>query len=89
MVGSCTLSSRSLDGLPLAWGANAHASTCRRDLWYFADPWGSGGPFALGLGQRLSFFVGSAQEPTIIDSGACVRPTFIAPEPTVLILGSQ
>jgi hypothetical protein len=27
--------------------------------------------------------------PTIIDSGACVRPTFIAPEPTVLILGSQ
>jgi hypothetical protein len=27
--------------------------------------------------------------PTIIDSGACVRPTFIAPEPTLLILGSQ
>ena len=27
--------------------------------------------------------------PTIIDSGSCSRPTFIAPEPTVLILGSQ
>jgi hypothetical protein len=27
--------------------------------------------------------------PTIIDSNQGFRPTFIAPEPTVLILGSQ
>jgi hypothetical protein len=27
--------------------------------------------------------------PTIIDSGTCVRPTLIAPEPRLLILGSQ
>jgi hypothetical protein len=27
--------------------------------------------------------------PTIIDSGACVRPTSIAPEPKLLILGLQ
>jgi hypothetical protein len=56
--------SRSLNGLPLAWGAKAHANTCRWDLLYVADPWGSGGIFALVLEQRLSFFVGSDDEPT-------------------------
>ena len=66
MVGPCTLSSQSLDGLPLAWGAKAYASICRRDLWYFTDSWGSRGIFAPGLGQRLSFFVGSDEEPDLI-----------------------
>ena len=71
MVGSYTLSSRSLDGLPLAWGAKVHASTCRRDLWYFADPWGSGSTFCAWTGTAAFFFVGSGPEPGFI----CKRRT--------------
>ena len=40
------------------------------------------------LGHQLAF-TKSAQEPTIIDSDQALRPTLIAPEPTVLILGLQ
>jgi hypothetical protein len=71
MVGSYTLSSRSLDGLPLACGANVHASICRRDLWYFADPWGSGSTFCAWTGTAAFFFVGSGPEPGFI----CKRRT--------------
>lgn len=71
MVGSYTLSSRSLDGLPLAWGAKVHASTCRRDLLYFADPWGSGSTFCAWTGTAAFFFVGSGPEPGFI----CTRRT--------------
>ena len=45
MVGSYPLSFRSLDDLLLAWSAKVHVSTCRWDLWCFADPWGSGSTF--------------------------------------------
>jgi hypothetical protein len=71
--------SRSLNGLPLAWGAKAHASTCRRDPFYFAGRWGSGGICAPELVQRLSFFVGSDDEPTsftlVGNSADSRRPT--------------
>jgi hypothetical protein len=71
MVGSYTLSSRPLDGLPLAWDAKVHASTCRRDLWSFADPWGSGSTFCAWTGTAAFFFVGSGPEPGFI----CTRRT--------------
>jgi hypothetical protein len=75
MVGSYTLSSRSLDGLPLAWGAKVHASTCRRDLLYFADPWGQRVLFAPGLGQQLSFSWEVAQSPVSSAHGERPSPT--------------
>jgi hypothetical protein len=39
------------------------------------------------LSGRLA--IEHSSRPTIIDSGACVRPTLSAPEPTLLHLGSQ
>jgi hypothetical protein len=42
MVGSCTLSSRSLNGLPLAWGAKAHAGTGDQDPFFLQAAEGQG-----------------------------------------------
>jgi hypothetical protein len=82
------LSFRSLDGLPLTWGAKAHASICRRDLLYFADSWGSEGIFAPGLRERLSLFVGSGQEPRLrensLDASWGRRPHAVARGPLQL-----
>jgi hypothetical protein len=42
MVRWRVLSSRSLDGMPLAWGAKAHAGTCHRDLFFLQAAEGQG-----------------------------------------------
>jgi hypothetical protein len=42
MVGYGLRSSRGLDGLPLAWGAKAHASTCYRDPFFLQAAEGQG-----------------------------------------------
>ena len=71
MVGSYTLSHRSLDGLPLAWGAKVHASICRPGPIVFCRPLGVREYFCAWTGTAAFFFVGSGPEPGFI----CKRRT--------------
>jgi hypothetical protein len=73
MVGSYTISFRSLDGLLLAWSAKVHVSTCSWDLWYFADPWGSGSTFCAWTGTTAFFSWEVAQ--SLVSSAHGERPS--------------
>jgi hypothetical protein len=62
MVGWGVLSTRSLEGIPLAWGAKVYAGTYHRDP-FFRRPLRARGHLRALTGTAARFFVGSSQEP--------------------------
>jgi hypothetical protein len=57
MVRWSVLSSRSLEGMPLAWGAKVHAGMCHRDL-FFCRPLRARGYLRVLTGTAAFFFRG-------------------------------
>jgi hypothetical protein len=57
MVRWSVLSSRSLKGMPLAWGAKVHTGTGHRDLFFLQAAEGQGA-FACSTGPAAFFFRG-------------------------------